>query len=84
MPLVIHYPQYYFIGNKENDGEWHSVSSYKEVATLIRKYETTTATKFACYSSDKNLGNIGKLKLLNITSDGFSFGCISKAANIAT
>ena len=31
IPLVIQYPHYCFIGNKENDGEWNSVSSYKEV-----------------------------------------------------
>ena len=81
IPLANYYPHYYFIGNKENDGDWHNVSSYEEVAFLIRYYETTTVIKFACYSSDKNVEDIGKLNLWNITSEGFSFGSVSKAQN---
>lgn len=33
--LVIQYPHYCFIGSKENDEEWDSVSSYEEAAVFL-------------------------------------------------
>ena len=42
------------------EGEWHTLHSREKASNLLQEYETSTITKFSCYSNDKGFGKIGK------------------------
>ena len=45
------------------EGEWHTLHSREKASNLLQESESSTITKFSCYSSDKRFGKIGKFLL---------------------
>ena len=53
--------------------KWHMLPSYEDGTILICNYETNTATKFSCFSSDKDFGRIAMHYYDNLLTYGKEF-----------